>query len=185
VVDIFLAKRKSRGHDTGTMSNHFADVHAISAKAVRDIWNMRTYLEKVTPCARALSSASHTHFHQHMLMSFIYNYEPWYLECAYSKKVPARVRAPSLSFSVSLSQRQRDKEREKEREKERKRQSEGERERELSLFHSLFLSLSLSFIHVTYCTPQPVSALAFSLGKTRSLLLNIVSFLELFSKRDQ
>ena len=25
------------------MSNHFADTHAISAKAVRDIWNMRTW----------------------------------------------------------------------------------------------------------------------------------------------
>jgi len=120
-------------------------------------------LEKVPQRARALSSTSYTLFYQHMPNSFIYNHKPGYLEYAYSKKVPARVRALSLCFSVSLSQRERDKEREKEREKERKRQSEGERERELSLFHSLFLSLSLSFIHVTYCTPQPVSALAFSL----------------------
>jgi len=49
VVDIFLAKRRSRGRDAGTMSNHFADAHAISAKAVRDIWNMRTWKRVTKP----------------------------------------------------------------------------------------------------------------------------------------
>jgi len=121
-------------------------------------------LGKGTPTrARSLIYFLHTLLSTHAELFHLQSQTWIFGICVLEKGARARARSLSLFLCLSVSERKRQRTRKREREREKETEWGRERKRTLSLFHSLFLSLSLSFIHVTYCTPQPVSALAFSL----------------------